>query len=82
MQMKTAEEFGTERDGGRSNDYCVYCFKDGSFTADLTLDEMIRHNVQFLDLYNQSAEVKVTKDEAIAQLEQFLPSLKRWNTAT
>jgi hypothetical protein len=78
MPMKIAEEFGTNNDGSRSEDYCVYCFKDGAFTSDYTLDEMIAHNIQYLDVYNQDAEVKVTKDEAITQLKQHLPNLKRW----
>jgi hypothetical protein len=78
MTMKTAEEFGTNGDGSKNQDYCVYCFKDGNFTSDLTLDEMIAHNVQYLDLYNQDAEVKVTKEQAVEQLKQYLPTLKRW----
>jgi hypothetical protein len=78
MPMKTAEEFGTNKDGSRNKDYCVYCFKDGDFTSDYTLDEMIAHNIQYLDVYNQDAEIKVTKDEAIEQLKQHLPNLKRW----
>jgi hypothetical protein len=81
MPMKTAEEFGTNKDGSRNGDYCVYCFKDGGFTANLTLDEMIAHNVQYLDVYNQDAEVKITKEEAIVQLKQNLPSLKRWKNS-
>jgi hypothetical protein len=48
------------------------------FTSNFTLDEMIAHNVQYLDLYNQDAEVKVTKEEAIVQLKQYFPALKRW----
>jgi hypothetical protein len=78
MPMKTAEAFGTNEDGSRSEDYCVYCFKDGAFTSDLTPDEMIAHNLLYLDVYNQDAEIKVTKEEAIEQLKQHLPNLKRW----
>ncbi|MDR1129712.1 MAG: zinc ribbon domain-containing protein [Prevotellaceae bacterium] len=78
MPMKTAEDFGTNKDGSKNEDYCVYCFKDGVFTSNHTLDEMIAHNIQYLDVYNQDAEIKVTKDEAIEQLKQHLPNLKRW----
>jgi hypothetical protein len=39
---------------------------------------MIAHNVQYPDVYNHGAEVKVTKEEAIVQLKQNLPNLKRW----
>jgi hypothetical protein len=78
MPMKVAEEFGTNKNGSANRDYCVYCYKDGSFTSELTMDEMIAHNVQYLDLYNQDAEVKLTKEQAIEQLKQYLPALKRW----
>jgi hypothetical protein len=76
--MKTTEEFGTNIDCSRNVDYCVYCFKKGAFTSNLTLDEVIAHNFLYLDVYNQDAEVKVTRDEAIKQLKQHLPNLKRW----
>ena len=33
MPMQTAGDFGTEADGGASVDYCVYCYKNGAFTA-------------------------------------------------
>jgi hypothetical protein len=31
MPMKTAEEFGTNKDGSKNQDYCVYYFKNGYF---------------------------------------------------
>lgn len=34
-------EYGTERDGTRSRDYCSYCYRDGAFTTDWTMEEMI-----------------------------------------
>jgi hypothetical protein len=80
MPMKTDEEFGTNKDGSRNLEYCVYCFQNGEFTSNVTLDEMIAHNVQYLDLYNQDAEEKLTKEQAIEQLKQYLPTLKRWKS--
>ena len=32
---------GTEADGGLSPDYCSYCYENGKFTADVTMDQMI-----------------------------------------
>jgi dipeptidase E len=78
MPVRTAEESGTDRDGSRNQDYCVHCFKNGDFTSDLTLDGMIALNVQHLDLYSHDAEVKVTEKQAVEQLKQYLPTLKRW----
>lgn len=78
MPMTTAEEFGTNNDGSRNEEYCVYCFKDGAFTANLTMDEVIAHNVQYLDEFNKDSGQKFTKEEAIAQMKQYFPTLKRW----
>ena len=41
MPLTKTEDFGTEKDGKLSEDYCVYCYKDGAFTADCTMEEMI-----------------------------------------
>ena len=42
MPMQAAADFGTEADGTASADYCVYCYKGGSFTQECTMEEMIR----------------------------------------
>ena len=38
----TGELHGTNAGGGRNEDYCNYCFKDGAFTFQGSLEEMIR----------------------------------------
>lgn len=70
--------FGKEADGSLNEDYCHYCYANGQFTMDCTMDEMILHNVEYLDVYNQDSEIKYTKEEAIATMKQFFPQLKRW----
>ena len=37
----TDELYGTEADGSKSTDYCSYCYADGAFTSECTMDEMI-----------------------------------------
>jgi hypothetical protein len=71
------ENFGTEADGVKNEDYCVYCYKDGAFTADCTMDEMIEFCAGTVD----SWDVKMTKDEAVAMMKETFPKLKRWQTA-
>ncbi|MGV8092944.1 MAG: zinc ribbon domain-containing protein [Mangrovibacterium sp.] len=78
MPMKTREEFGTNQDESLNQDYCVYCFKTGIFTADVTMDEMIVHCAEFVDEFNKESEVKFTKEQAIEQMKQYFPTLKRW----
>lgn len=74
MPMEKSEDFGTNKDGGRNEDYCAYCFKDGSFTADLTMEEMIAFCAEHVDDWG----MKMTKEEAIAMMREQFPKLKRW----
>ena len=37
----TQEILGTNADGSKNEDYCMYCYKDGKFTQDCTMEEMI-----------------------------------------
>lgn len=42
MPIEKDEIIGTNADGSKNNDYCVYCFKDGKFTdSTSTLEEYI-----------------------------------------
>lgn len=78
MPMNAAEEFGTNADKTQNQDYCSYCYKYGTFTNDVTMDEMIEINLKYLDVYNKDAEQKVTEEEAREQMKQYFPTLKRW----
>ncbi len=81
MPLQTNEMKGTNKDKSLSNDYCVYCYKDGEFTQNLTMDEMIEHCSQFVNEFNKDAEKKVTMEEAVEQMRKFFPTLKRWSKA-
>ncbi|MCL2296479.1 MAG: zinc ribbon domain-containing protein [Methanomassiliicoccaceae archaeon] len=78
MPMENNEMKGTNIDGSRSDDYCVYCFANGIFTKEMTMDEMISLNIQYLDVWIDSTGVEMTEKEAIEQLRLFLLTLKKW----
>lgn len=78
MPMDTPELFGTNADGSKNEDYCTYCFKDGKFTQDVTMDEMIDVCLEHLDEFNKDSEKKVTADEAKTMMKEYFPTLKRW----
>ncbi len=69
---------GTESDGRKSEEYCAFCYQQGRFIQDLTIEELIEHNLQDLDNWNQETGLQLTKQEARAELLKFLPTLKRW----
>ena len=70
---------GTETDGSKNGDFCIYCYEKGKFTEDITMDEMINKCVPFmLEDNDDTDEEGMTADEARAQLKQIFPKLKRW----
>lgn len=78
MPLSNPEEVGTEKDGTPSADYCIYCYKEGDFTEDITMEECIDKCVQYLSDYNEHAEEKLTIDQAKAMMRETFPKLKRW----
>lgn len=74
----TDELLGTNTDGSRNEEYCIYCYKDGCFTDDLSMEEMIESCAQFVDEYNKNTGQNLTREELKAMLRQFYPTLKRW----
>ena len=74
----TNEILGTNADGSKNEDYCMYCYKDGKFTQDCTMDEMIEFCAQFVDEVNKNMTKPMTKDEYKGMMRQYFPMLKRW----
>ncbi len=69
----TDEDFGTEKDGSKSEEYCKYCYQNGEFTSDITMEEMIDFCVP------KTAEATgMSEEEARKMSEEFFPQLKRW----
>ncbi len=78
MPLNTQEELGTNKDGSKNEEYCCYCYKDGAFTQDCTMEQMIEHCAQFVGEFNKDAGTAFSKEEAIATMREFFPTLKRW----
>lgn len=74
----TAENRGTNADGSCNEDYCAYCYKDGKFTQDFTMSQMIEFCLQFLDQINRQAGWNLTPAHAREQMQKYFPQLKRW----
>lgn len=70
----TEDLYGTEKDDSTSHDYCKYCYENGAFTFDGTMDEMIEICVPHMVKGNQG----MTADTARSMMKQFFPKLKRW----
>lgn len=73
IPIEKDEIIGTNADGSKNNDYCVYCFKNGKFTDGIsTLEEYIEYSLQFAE------QAGITKEEMKEDCKKVLPTLKRW----
>ena len=64
---------GTNRDGGLNEKYCKWCFTDGEFTYECTMEEMIECCVPHMlgNGWENEAECR-------AFMARLLPTLERW----
>ena len=74
----TDEVLGTNADGTKSDDYCMYCYRDGAFTGDFTMEEMAEFCSQYVGEYNKHTGQNLDREAYKAVLLQFYPNLKRW----
>jgi general stress protein 26 len=74
----TDDVLGTNADGTRNEDYCMYCYKDGKFLQECTMEEMIEYCAQFVGAVNEGLAQPMTKEEYIGQMKMYFPHLKRW----
>lgn len=73
MPMVKDEDFGTNADGSKNQEYCQYCFQDGKFTRpDITKEQMKEMLVGMADKTGK------TREEAKKMAEDVIPTLKRW----
>lgn len=72
MPLNGSGLYGTEKDGSANHDYCIYCYRNGSFTnPDLTLEQMMHH------MTHKMESAKIPEDILEAAIKR-LPRLKRW----
>ena len=72
MPLEEKAHIGTNSDGSPNNDYCAFCFKDGAFTNNMTLEEMIADSVNYAEMAG------MTKEDMLKHASEILPTLKRW----
>ena len=73
MPMQEAQ-YGTEKDGSKNEKYCCYCYKDGAFAWECTMEEMIDFCAE-LDV--KDGRAKTTEEAKVAMMAYF-PKLGRW----
>jgi len=70
MPLNMPDLFGTDKNGSQIEYYCKYCFVDGKFTSDATMEEMIQLCSKYIS--------HITREQAIHNMRIQFPALKRW----
>lgn len=73
MPFQKDTDYGMEKDGSRSKDYCFHCYQGGKFLDEgITLAEKIEKNVKF------GVQMGMPEEMARHMCETILPTLNRW----
>lgn len=70
--MNGEEQYGTDADGRKNPDYCIYCYKNGKFIDDVSMEEYIEMCSQF------GSQAGMTNDQMMEHCKKVFPTLKRW----
>ena len=74
MPLSKEEVKGTEKNGLKTDEYCKYCYENGTFkNPDMNLEDM-KKNVQ-----NQMKKMQL-HENVIQKAVNILPALKRWQS--
>ena len=72
--LLTPADYGSDADGSKDEHYCKWCYEQGKYTYDTTMDAMIE------DCAPRLAEnTGMSRDEAVSLMGAVLPHLKRWS---
>ena len=72
MPLENSEQFGTNADWSVNKDYCIYCYKDGKFIDNVSMEE-------YIDMCSQYwAQAGMTNKQMKEYCTKLFPTLKRW----
>ncbi len=76
MSLTEEKYYGTNNDSSKNEDYCIFCFKDGDFTYEITMNEMVDKGIDFLKRFGGLNDKNT---EGIREMLNIMYSrLKRW----
>lgn len=76
MILTDPSELGTTSEGEATDDYCKWCYEQGEYTYETTMEAMIEDCAPRL-----AQNTGMTLDEAVSLMGAVLPDLKRWKNA-
>ena len=69
----TPADYGSDADGSKDEHYCKWCYRQGKYTYETTMDAMIEDCAPRL-----AKNTGMTLDEAVSLMGAVLPQLERW----
>ena len=79
MPLTKKEDIATNKDGSLMNEYCIYCFKDGAFTGDISMEGMIDISLKHMkEIFKD--DPNFNEQEALIKMRGFFPELTRWKS--
>ena len=70
LRFDMEEWLGTNLDGSKSDTFCYYCLKDGKYTVDVSMHEMIDIWLKYVNKYNMYAHTVYSPEELKMILEK------------
>lgn len=72
MPLTGTEVLGTNKDGTINEDYCKYCYDNGEFLQNVSMEE-------FVDMCSEfGAQAGMTNEQMKEYCAKLFPTLKRW----
>lgn len=59
LRFDMEEWLGTNLNGSKSDTFCYYCLKDGKYTVDVSMHEMIDIWLKYVNKYNMYAHTSL-----------------------
>lgn len=72
MPMTSNDQFSKNKDGSVNQDYCKYCYDNGKFIDDVSMEEYINMCSKF------GEQAGMTNEQMKEFCEKLFPTLKRW----
>ena len=72
MPMPDDSVLGKDKDGSLNSDYCKYCYDNGEFLHNVTVEEFIEACLQF------GAQAGMTNEQMREHCAKIFSTLKRW----
>ena len=75
MPLTSEDMLGTNEDGSINEDYCKWCYNEGKFLDDCTMEEFIEKCAEF------GEQAGMTNEQMKEYCAKVFPTLKRWGKA-